>query len=274
MKDWTGKVVVITGAGSGMGRSYALLAAERGAVLALNDYDQSALTETVDLLPAETLAISAAYDVSDRAAVDSFAARVLDELGGADVVINNAGVEGSAQPAWATGESSYSRVMAVNFDGVRHGTLAFLPQLVAKGSGAIVNVSSIFGLVGTPHHSDYCASKFAVRGFTEALAAELVGTGISVHLVHPGGIATNIARNPASQAFSGKYLSTSPDRIAAVVLDAVGTRRTRIVYGQDSAKTWLGARLLPMWLMTRLTRRDMLEVLDQSNYPPPAAPAR
>ncbi|KAA1421653.1 SDR family oxidoreductase [Nocardioides humilatus] len=267
MKNFTDKVVVVTGAGSGMGRAYALELARRGAALALNDYDAAALAETVTSLPSSTTVITEHYDVSDRDATYRFAARVQTELGGAHVVINNAGIEGGCQPVWATEDRDYERVMAVNFYGVVHGTRAFLPQLLARGEGAIVNVSSIFGLVGTPNHSDYNASKFAARGFTEALSAELLHTPITVHLVHPGGIDTNITRRAESQQFSGKYLSTSPEAIARVVLDAVGTRKGRIVYGHGARKTWLGARLLPQRLMARAVWRDMAPVIDRSSYP-------
>lgn len=267
MKSWQDKVVVITGAGSGMGRAYALELARRGSVLALSDVDPDGLAETDGLLPAGTRSITETYDVSDRAATDAFATRVRAELGGAHVVINNAGVEGSGAPAWATTEDAYERVMAINFGGVRHGTLAFLPQLVARGEGAIVNVSSIFGLAGAPSHTDYCASKFAVRGFSEALAAELVESPISVHVVHPGGINTNIARQSGSQDFASKYFGTQPEEIATVVADAVLKGRGRIVFGQGSRKTWLGARVLPLEWMARAVWRDMKGVISRKEYP-------
>lgn len=261
---------MVTGAGSGMGRAYAKLAAERGAVLALNDYNAEELAETVDLLPPDTKVFSRAYDVSDRAATYEFAAAVSEALGDAHVVINNAGIEGSARPVWATGDEVFERVMDVNYYGVLHGTKAFLPQLLRNGEGAIVNVSSIFGLVGAPNSADYSASKFAVRGFTEALAAELLGAKIQVHLVHPGGIATNIARREESQAFKDKYLSTSPEEIAGVVLDAVIKGRSRIVHGHGSKKTALGARVLPMKLLAKVVRRDVDSVIDRTDYPPRA----
>lgn len=270
MKSFTDQVVVVTGAASGMGRAYAHELVRRGARVALCDYDEQGLAATVEqvrAIDAGVRVLAEAFDVSDRAATYAFADRVRAELGNAHVVINNAGIEGSGQPVWATDDASYERVMAVNFYGVVHGTRAFLPQLLENGTGSIVNVSSIFGLVGTPNHADYNASKFAVRGFSEALSAELLHTGITVHLVHPGGIDTNITRLEATQAFKQKYLSTSADDIVAVVLDAVGTSRGRIVYGHGSRKTWLGARVLPQRLMARLVWRDMSTVIDRSAYP-------
>nr|AHX39389.1 hypothetical protein wt6.12 [Streptomyces sp. WT6] len=270
MRKYTGKIVVITGAGSGMGRSYALELARRGADLALNDHDEAALMQTASLLPHATRVVLGSFDVAVREDTYAFADQVATALGNADVVINNAGIEGGGQPIWAATESDYTRTMSVNFYGVVHGTRAFLPQVVAT-KGAIVNVSSIFGLVGTPNCADYNASKFAVRGFTEALSAELLHAGVSVHLVHPDGVATNIARRDDSKVMSDKYLTTSPDHIARVVLDAIGTRRTRIVAGRSARRVWFGSRFLPQRLMAHMTWREMADAIDRSNYPAPSA---
>lgn len=267
MKDFTGRVVVVTGAGSGMGRAYALEAAARGARLALNDVSAAELDETRALLPGGTTVLARAFDVASRDEMDAFAAAVATDLGPAFVVINNAGIEGDGQPAWNTPPESYRRVMDINFFGVVNGTLAFLPQLLERDAGAVVNVSSIFGLAGPPNHSDYSASKFAVRGFTEALAAELLHTKVRAYTVHPGGIDTNIARADNTQPFKDKYLTTSSEDIVRVVLDRIGSPRTRVVYGNRAGTTWLGARLLPQRLMNRLTWRDLSPVLDKTAYP-------
>lgn len=270
MRSDAERVVVITGAGSGMGRAYAAEFARRGAALALADIDPEALHETADRLGPHVRTTTAAYDVADRSAADSFADQVAAALGDASVVINNAGIEGSCRPFWATTPAELERVMAVNYFGVVHGTRAFLPQLLRVGAGAaMVNVSSVFGLIGSPNHADYCAAKFAVRGFTEALAAELHGTPISVHLVHPGGVATNISRRAESQAFAGKYHATPPEHVARTVADAIGTRRRRIVVGHGSQKIWLATRLLPLPVLVRLLWRDMGDVLDLTHYPAP-----
>jgi NAD(P)-dependent dehydrogenase (short-subunit alcohol dehydrogenase family) len=270
MKDFTNKVVVITGAGSGMGRAYALEFARLGARLALNDYDSNGLADTVKLVRdvSSVDLHSAAFDVSDRAAMDNFANEVKAHLGAAHVVINNAGIEGSGKPVWATDAASYQRVMNINFFGVVNGTQAFLPQLLENNEGAIVNVSSIFGLIGPPNNSDYSASKFAVRGFTEALMVELLHSPISVHLVHPGGINTNIARSEHAQAFKHKYLSTPPEAIVRHVIRGIRRGTPKIVYGKDSFKTWLGANFVPLRLLNRIIWRDMADVIDRSDYPP------
>ena len=269
MKHFQDKTVVITGAGSGMGRAYALEFARLGARLALNDYDAAALEETRALLngvPGLRVHLGV-FDVSDRAAMERFAAEVQATLGNAHVVINNAGIEGSGRPMWATPLATFERVMRINFYGVLHGSQVFLPQLLANGEGALVNVSSVFGLIGTPSNSDYCASKFAVRGFTEALMVELQGSPVSVHLVHPGGINTNITRAEHTQAFKKKYLSTPPEEIVRYVIKGIRRRQPRIVYGKDSFKIWLGSKLLPLRWLNAIVWHDMGGVLDARDYP-------
>lgn len=268
MDSFEGKVAMVTGAGSGIGRALAIELAERGAILALNSFTPESLQDTVDLLPPDTIVMSRAYDVSDRAEAYRFAADVSEELGDAHVVINNAGIEGSAKPVWATGDEVIERVMEVNYLGVVYGTKAFLPHLIRNETGAIANISSIFGLVGAPNGADYCASKFAVRGFTESLVAELRDTDISVHLIHPGGIATNFARQEESRAFSDKYLTTTAEEMADVVLDAIIDGRARVVHGNSALRTALAARFLPLKVLAWMVRRDVDDVMDHSDYPP------
>lgn len=266
MKSLRGKIVVITGAGSGMGRAYAIEAVRRGARVALNDVDASDLAETVRRCGPEPV-LGQVFDVSSAADFTAFADAVARELGPATVVINNAGIEGEGQPLWATSRESFERVMNVDFWGVVNGTRAFLPQLLDGERGFLVNVSSLFGLVGPPNHADYSSAKFAVRGFTESLAAELLGTSVRVYTVHPGGVDTRINRHQATQAFQRRYLKTDPAAVARLVFDRLGSSRTRIVCGHRSGATWLGARLLPQRLMSRLTSRDLAPVLDRSAYP-------
>jgi len=268
MKNFSNKVVVITGAASGMGRAYALAFAREGSLLALCDFDAAGLEETLSLVRATSNAKTsqAVFDISDSNATLNFAKQVRQELGAADVLINNAGIEGSAKPVWATEAESFERVMAVNYFGVVNGTRAFLPQMQAKNSGVIVNVSSIFGLAGTPNHADYCGSKFAVRGFTEALMVELIDSHIQVQLLHPGGINTNIARKDHTREFSQHFLTTSPDDIAQYLLTCIKKNKKRIVYGNGSMKTWLGVRLLPLQSVCKLVWSEMKSVIDLKDY--------
>jgi NAD(P)-dependent dehydrogenase (short-subunit alcohol dehydrogenase family) len=271
MKSFDGKIVVITGAGSGMGRAYALEFARRGAQLALNDYDADTLTETVALLPRAKTTLQAAFDVSDRDAMYRFADQVHAELGGAHIIINNAGVRGSGKPVWSVTDASYTRLMAINFYGVVHGTRAFLPQIRANGEGAIVNISSIFGLTGTPNSSDYCAAKFAVRGFTESLMVEMANEPITVHLVHPGGVATNINKSSGRDDFGTKFLRTDPAEVATRVANSILRPRARIVLGYGARKTQIGANFLPREILTRLLWKQISPSIDKSTYPTPVS---
>src|SRR5262245_44410387 len=186
MQSLTGKVAVITGAASGIGRALANQLAARGCHLALADIDAHGLEATAAPLRRDDLQVSThALDVADRDAVYAFADQVLAEHGSAHLVINNAGVA-VAQTIAELRYDDFEWLMGINFWGVVHGTKAFLPHLLAQGEGHIVNLSSIFGIVSVPTQGAYNASKFAVRGFTEALRQELCLTPIKVSCVHPG----------------------------------------------------------------------------------------
>ncbi|GGY85324.1 SDR family NAD(P)-dependent oxidoreductase [Marinobacter zhanjiangensis] len=269
MKQFTDKVVVITGAGSGMGRGYALAFARLGAKLALNDYDREGLEETGTLVRAlsDKALLTDVFDVGSRGHMYDFATRVKAEMGNASVIINNAGVSGEGLPTWGLSDDSYERVMQINFFGVLYGTRAFLPQLLASDEGAVVNVSSIFGLVGTPNSSDYCASKFAVRGFTESLMVELEESPISVHLVHPGGIRTNIAKGAVKgEEFADKYLKTEPDDIVEQVIRCIRSGKQRLVYGHQARRIWLASWAMSLEKRNRLLFREMQDMMDPEHY--------
>jgi short-subunit dehydrogenase len=247
MQGLAGKVAVITGAGSGIGRALAQALAEEGCHLALADINEDNLHSLSQELQHPERRISChRLDVADREAVFAFADQVREQHGGAYLVINNAGVAVSQSIA----ELSYADfewLMNINFWGVVHGSKAFLPQLLANGSGHIANLSSIFGIVSLPSQGAYNASKFAVRGFTEALRQELCHTGVSASCVHPGGIKTNIARaarfykgidgqrdaERAAQAFD-KLARTTPQQAAARIIQGIKARRPRILIGQDA----------------------------------------
>lgn len=270
MKEFKNKVVVVTGAGSGMGRSYAIEFAKLGARLALNDYDLKSLNETKKILATQkfTDVYTEAFDVSDKNKMNVFAKNVKEKFGNAHVIINNAGIDGSNKPIFLLETEDFNRVMQINFFGVVNGTLAFLPQLVENNEGAVVNISSIFGLVGTPNFGDYCASKFAVRGFTESLMVEFHESPISIHCIHPGGIDTNIVKNNknGNNEFDKKYLSTSPESIVKYVIKAIQRGQAKVVFGNDSLKTWLGSNLIPQGILKGIIWSELKKVVNLNEY--------
>jgi short-subunit dehydrogenase len=195
-------------------------------------------------------------DVADAGAIESYAAAVKDSLGDADYLFNIAGVTRIGRFE-DTPLSSFEKVMDVNFWGVVRMTKAFLPQLAAT-RGGVVNISSVFGFIGYPGQSHYCASKFAVRGFTETIAQELAEKGVRVSSVHPGGVATAITRNAAVDALPAgiadrgaieahfdKAAITTPERAAAIILDGAAKGRRRIIVGPDARLMALAQRLFP-----------------------------
>ncbi|WP_028922358.1 SDR family NAD(P)-dependent oxidoreductase [Pseudonocardia acaciae] len=245
MKHFADRVAVITGAGSGIGRALAIELAGKGARLALSDIDEAAVADTAAACEKlGTKAKSYRLDVADRAAVTAHADEVAAEFGTVNLVVNNAGVAAMA----TVEEMSYQDldwIVGINFWGVVHGTKAFLPHLIASGDGHLVNLSSVFGLVGVPTQSAYNATKFAVRGFTEALRQEMLieRRPVGVSCVHPGGIRTNIARDARDAGDStaqqraadfAKIARTTPEEAARTILRGVERNKPRILIGADA----------------------------------------
>ncbi len=255
MSSFSGKVAVITGAGSGIGRALAQQLAAKGARLALSDINAAGLTETMQSLPAGAEARGYPLDVSNRHAVFANADDVRRDFGTAHFMVNNAGatVVGTVEHL-SIEEIEWQ--LGINLWGVIYGTKAFLPMMLAQREGCIVNISSVFGLVGFPLQSAYNISKFGVRGLTECLWSELDGTGVRAVCVHPGGIRTNIEKAGRRCAASGaeeavfdgmadRMLLTPPEDCAADIISGVERGKKRIITGNKSSSLYWLSRLLP-----------------------------
>ncbi len=257
MRTLKGRVAVITGAGSGIGRATALLLAERGCALALVDRNEPALDETRELARALAPGISLhAADVADRARMAALPSEVIAAHGAVHVLVNNAGVSVLGTLADQSLDD-FAWLMGINFWGVVYGCKFFLPHLLAAEEAAIVNISSMFGFVGIPTQISYNSSKYAVRGFSEALSSELSGTRVAVTCVHPGGIRTNIVR--ASRASGPGDVEDQkntiemfdrfahwPEKAARKIVRAIERRRARVRIGPESYLTDWAKRLLPV----------------------------
>ncbi len=256
MKNLKGAVAVVTGAGSGIGRALAQELASHGAQLALADVNPATLEETRSMLGTAQVK-TYSVDVSNAPAVESFARRVEQDFGRASLLINNAGVALWGNFSELTLDE-FDWLFRINFWGVVHGCKFFIPLLQREPDAHIVNISSVFGLIGPPGQSAYSASKFAVRGFTQALSGELSGSKIHVTCVHPGGIRTRIAENARAGAatraeeWAGrnedflKLARTSPEKAAHVILQGVLRNRARILIGPDAYQFDFLQRLLPV----------------------------
>jgi butyryl-CoA dehydrogenase len=251
-------IAVVTGAGSGIGRALALrLAAEGISCLAITDVNESGLLETRGQIANTEMKIDARIlDVSDRAQMEKYASDIASLFGGVTHLFNNAGV-GLLGDFEQISLDDFAWLMNTNFWGVVYGTKFFLPTLKQQERAHIVNVSSVFGFVAPPEQTAYCASKFAVRGFTESLRHELADTNVRVSLVHPGGIKTNIARNsrlgentPAENKHQGvkffdKVAKTSAEIAAETILRGVKNENPRILIGADAHAINYIHRLFP-----------------------------
>lgn len=267
--ELAGRTALITGAGSGIGRALALALARRGCNLALADIDASGLAETAARLPAGLRVSRHRLDVSDREAVAALPAEIRAAHPGLDLLVNNAGVALGGRFEQVS-EADFEWLIGINLWGVVRMTRAFLPLLRESPEARIVNLSSLYGLIAPPGQTAYATSKFAVRGFSHALAHELAGSTVGVTVVHPGGVATRIAdsaRLPADlapeesargRAQANSYLKLAPARAAEIILTAVERRRPRVLVGTDARIVALLERLMPAayWpVLARLMRR-------------------
>jgi short-subunit dehydrogenase len=270
MKDFKNKVAAITGAASGMGRTLALNLAARGCHLAISDVNEAGLAETAQMVAKLGVKVTTAkLDVSNRDAVFAWADQVVAEHGKVNLIFNNAGVALAAHVETVK-PSDFEWIMGINFWGVVWGTQAFLPHLRKSGDGHVINTSSLFGLLSVPLNGTYNASKFAVRGFTEALRMELdmANCGVSATCVHPGGIRTNIAKtaridgttankvsnmDDAMAKFDKMLNATTAESAAQQIIRAVENNQRRVLVGLDAKFMDKLVRLLGSWYQPLVT---------------------
>lgn len=242
MKNFQQKIAVITGAGSGMGRSMAIQLAQQGATVLLSDINETSLTETKQLVESSGGKCKIyKVDVGQREQIEAFAQQVLAEYKYIDILINNAGISIGEATLMEIPLADFERLININLWGVIHHTRLFLDVMLARPEASIVNTSSVFGLMGIPSQIPYCTSKYAVRGFTESLRMELTGTNVSVTCVHPGGIDTGIVANgihykdkEATVRQFKKMVMTSADKAAAIIIRAIRKKSKRVMVGPDA----------------------------------------
>ncbi|MBP7485380.1 MAG: SDR family oxidoreductase [Aquabacterium sp.] len=273
MKSFKDKVAAVTGAASGMGRTLAVELAKRGCHLALSDVNEAELVKTAELAGAHGVRVTITkLDVANRDAVFAWADQVAKDHGKVNLIFNNAGVSLTV-PLDAVKQSDFDWIMGINFWGVVYGSQAFLPHLKASGDGHVINTSSVFGLISVPGQGTYNASKFAVRGYTEALRMELdmENCGVSATCVHPGGIKTNIAMagkvDPSMQKLTGVDAETQKRRAnkainvttaesaALQILAAVEKNQRRVLVGPDARMIDKVVRLLGSWYQPVIMRQ-------------------
>src|SRR5271170_5771775 len=218
-----GKRVLITGASSGIGAALARRLAGHGAVVGLVPRRSERLAEVLaDCRRTSPESAMWVADLGDTAAVDRFGLRVWDDLGGIDVLVNNAATP-KRRVVETLDPADVEAIMRVNFFAPMRLTLAILPQMLARGTGMIVNVSSVGGRLGIIHETAYCASKFALCGWSEAMAVDLHGSGISVKLIEPGPVDTEIWDHPGSEQPLYQGPKIAADEVAAGIIAALGS---------------------------------------------------
>lgn len=269
MKTFQNKVSVVTGAGSGMGRYLALNLAQEGSDVVICDINQKALNETKDLIKAYNVSCSSLnLDLREKNNIDTLVEETISNHGKVDLLFNNAGVV-TASPFLEMKESDWDWCNDLNYNSLVYCSRAFLPHLMKEKESALVNTSSIFGIITTPNNTVYHATKFAVRGFTESLAMELRDDPIQINCVYPGHIGTNIVLDARFKKeillTNGEYAKDSngkpltvedvgstfretgmnPNKAAKIILKGVKKNKRRIFVGLDAKVMEIAQRLSP-----------------------------
>ena len=228
--NFENQVVLITGASRGIGRCLAAEFVQRGATVVGCGRSRERLQETLDeIRAASPMSTVIACDVGDRTQVRAMIDQTLADFGRIDILINNAGI-GMRRPFVETSLDTIEEIIRTNYLGMVHCTYEVLPSMISRGSGHIVNISSGSGQIGTPNMAAYCASKFAMNGFSESLYHELRPLGIHVSVVSPGPVTTDFSRSFADvPPKSPLSLAVPPQAVSRAVLGAIERRRFELV---------------------------------------------
>lgn len=257
-----GTVIVVTGAGNGVGRAVTLEALKRGARVAAVDISATGLEETARLADAGDRLWTRVVDITDATAVAELPAAVIERFGVVDGLIHLAAIIQPFEPVKDLDDATIQRVIDVNWWGTVRLDRAFLPVLLERPEGHIVNTSSMGGFIPVPGQTIYGASKAAVKLLTEGLHAECRGTRVRVTVVIPGGMATNmpansgvsIAVDPEQAAKLAKNLTT-PDAAAARILDGMARNAYRVLIGRDARLMDLFYRVNPSGAAALIARQ-------------------
>lgn len=242
MKHFQDRVAVVTGAAGGIGRAVSVALAREGCHLAISDVNEEALEQTAELIRAEGRRVCThRVDVGDKQRLEAYAQEVMGEYGQVNILINNAGVAVGAKFEGHSMED-FEWIVNINLWGTIYGCHYFLPHLKAADEAHIVNLSSVFGIVGIPVQSSYCTTKFGVRGFTESLWTEMQNTNVGVTAVYPGGVKTDIARSArvadAETRAKGEAMienaRTTPEHCAQLIVKAIKKKMMRLLVGSDA----------------------------------------
>lgn len=247
MKQLRDRVAVVTGAAGGIGRAVSVALAREGCDLAISDVNEAGLAQTAsDIRALGRRVCTHVVDVADKERMRRYADEVFAEYGKVNILVNNAGVTVTADFDEHSLED-FEWIVGINFWGVIYGCKFFLPYLKQADEAHIVNLSSVFGIIGVPSQTSYCATKFAVRGFSEALWVELKQHGIGVTSIHPGGVRTDIAKSARTANESAKTQaiqvieknSVAPERCAELIVLAIQKNKMRqLVTGVSHAVDW------------------------------------
>jgi len=261
LRDLRGKVIVVTGAASGIGKELARGLYAKGAHLALVDIDETRLAEAAAELEGAGQRVSRhVADVGNRERMQALPDEVVAAHGGVDVLINNAGVSIGAMFAEHSIDDA-EWLLKINLMGVIYGCKFFLPVLLEAENAHIVNVSSMFGIFSMPGQAIYSTSKAGVRGFTEALWTELDGTSVKLTCVHPGGINTDVIRSARGMKEGDKQRAVAlqerfgmpAERAAAKIIRAVERDKRRVLVGVDAHIGVCLKRLFPVGFQRLMT---------------------